>query len=118
MFFQQGFRGLSLVAALPGDLQAHRAFTPGQACCAAAERAGQADVVVALALQPEQGAAAGVARGADADLAVDLPGIQLAELLLVGFPGLRIALAFQGFVGGQAGAAAEQGQRGGGEEKT
>ena len=78
-----------------------------QARGAATQGAGQADIVVVLALQPEQGAATRVLGGADTDLAVDLPGIQAADLLLVGLPALRVALAFQGFFRSQAGAACQ-----------
>lgn len=113
LLLQEFFRRFGLVAALVGDFQRYVTRAPGEACGATAERAGQANVGVILALQPEQRAAAGVTRGADADLAVDLPAVEGADLLLVRLPARRVAQAlFHRFTGGQAGAASEQGYQG------
>lgn len=83
LFFEQGFRGRGFVTSLVGDFQRDLAGTSGQAGGAATQRAGQADIVVILALQPEQRAAARILGGANADLAVDLPAVEAAQLLFV-----------------------------------
>ena len=107
-----------MVAALIGHFQQDGAWAAGQACCATAQWSGQANIVIVLALQPEQGAAAGVFRGADANLAIDLPSVEAADLLFVSFPALCIALAFKGFFGCQARAAGEQGDQPKGDQVT
>ena len=109
LFFQQRFRRGRFIAPLVGNFEAHLSRSAGQACCASTQWAGQANVVVVLALQPEQGAAAGIFRGANPDLAVDLPAIDAAELCLVLFPLRRVARAFNGFAGAEARATGEQG---------
>ena len=111
MLLQQGFRRFGAETAAVGYFQQDVTRATGQAGGAAAQWAGQANVVVILALQPEQGGAAGILRGADADLAVDLSAIELSDLLFVGFPLGWVALAFQRFVRGEAGAAGEQGDK-------
>ena len=116
LLLQQGFGGLGLKLPLIGCVEADGAGAAGQACGATAHGAGQADVEIVLALQPEQGGAAGLARRANADLAADLPAIELAGLGFVGLPLGRVALAAEGFVGRQAGAAAEQGQAANGDQ--
>ncbi|MGY2962345.1 hypothetical protein ACVWZP_003294 [Pseudomonas sp. TE36184] len=81
----------------------------GQAGGAAPQWAGQADIEVVLALQPEQGAAAGIFRRAYPDFSFDLPAIDAAELGLVLFPLRRVALALNGLAGTEARATGEQG---------
>jgi hypothetical protein len=64
-----------------------------------------------LALQPEQRAAAGILRRADADLAIDLPTVKAAELFFVHTPLIGVTLALYGFAGGHAGTTGEQGDQ-------
>ena len=66
---------------------------------------------VILALQPEQGAAAGIFRRANADFSFDLPAINAAELILVLLPLRRVALALDGFAAANARTTGEQGDK-------
>ncbi|GAO95280.1 hypothetical protein PSA5_21205 [Pseudomonas syringae pv. actinidiae] len=93
MILQKRFRGRGFVAALIGNFERHSARPAGQSRSATAQRTGQANVVVILTLKPEQRAAAGILRRADADLAVDLPAVKAAQLLLVFAPLRGVTLA-------------------------
>ncbi|MNF74943.1 hypothetical protein D3C84_569910 [compost metagenome] len=109
LFFEQGVRAWRGVATLVGDFQRDVAGATGQAGRATTQRAGEADIVVVLALQPEQGAAARVFRGANADLAVDLPAIEGCQLLFLHAPLRGVALTLEGFTGTKTRTAGEQG---------
>ncbi|CAI8837899.1 hypothetical protein EMIT0P74_220029 [Pseudomonas sp. IT-P74] len=111
LFFEQHFRVRRVVAPLVGDFQRHLARTSGKASRAAAQWSGQANVVVILALQPEQRAAARIFRCANADFAVDLPAIKARKLLFVLTPLGGVAMTHDRFAGTQACATGEQGDK-------
>ncbi len=109
LFFNQGFRGLRVIAALIGHFQRDFARATGQAGRATTQWAGETDVVVILALQPEQRAAARIFWRADADFAVDLPAVEAGQLLFVLAPLGLVALTLDRFAGNEARATGEQG---------
>ncbi|MCY1177593.1 hypothetical protein D9M73_179080 [compost metagenome] len=111
LFFEQHFRIRRVVTSLVGDFQRHLARASGQASRPAAQWSRQANVVVILALQPEQRAAARVFRGTDADLAVDLPAIEAGQLLFVLAPLGGVAMSLDRFAGTKACATGEQGDK-------
>jgi hypothetical protein len=113
LFLQQLFGAARLVAALVGHFQADLARATGQAHSAAAQGAGQADIVIVLALQPVQGSTAGILGRANTHLAVDVPAIDLAGLRPVGSPlgAADLAFALAGVTAAETGTAGQQGNQ-------
>ncbi|CAI8805215.1 hypothetical protein EMIT0P253_220034 [Pseudomonas sp. IT-P253] len=109
LFFEQGFRVRCVIPTLIGHFQRDLARATGQACCAATQGAGEANIVVILALQPEQRAAARIFRSPNADFAVDLPAIKACELLFVLAPLGGVTVALDRFASAEACTAGEQG---------
>ncbi|CAI8761455.1 hypothetical protein EMIT0P218_170025 [Pseudomonas sp. IT-P218] len=109
LLFEQGIRGRRFVATLVGDFQGNLARASGQARRPATQGAGETNVVVILALQPEQRAAAGIFRRTDAYLAVDLPAIKARQLLFVLAPLGGVSVALDRFAGTEARTTGEQG---------